>query len=90
MNPVITWNTLTVAYQLSDVAVSCASFISLTLAIFAFVFPLAWPGEPQFKFRFRPPARSRNKHTSSAHVESGLAEHDADDQLTMHDYQPAS
>lgn len=94
MNSSIFWNTLTVDYQLIDVVSSNASVVSLTIAVFAFVFPLALPGKPQYSFRFRPPASSSARSSSTKamasgerDVESRLA--DAADQLTMSDYLPA-
>lgn len=52
-NAVVLWNTLTVVFGWSDVLAASASLLSLTIAIFSFLFPLTLPGKPLFKFRLR-------------------------------------
>lgn len=84
MNPSLFWNKLTPDYHLVDLVSSNASVLSLTVAIFAFLFP---SDNPQYRFRFRPPTRARKNHGLDA--ESGLARDDTADPLTMNDFEPA-
>ncbi len=53
MNPLVSLNTLSVSYLWTDVLSSNASVLSLSFTVFTFLFPLGWPGKPQFRFRFR-------------------------------------